>query len=318
MSNETQPPTEPGEGAAEPVESPPEAEADDGGDEGDEADASGSETAPVDAGQMPGTSPGGFPPGPGQGRRRRRRRRRRGAQVFFNAEGQAYRMQPGPDGQQVQVLLTPQELQQYQARQAQQPQIQGGRPMPGGVPGPQASAQLAPVEGVLDTDAKGPNAYLRQIKRNLLASPEDAELPKNLVQKLRLRQGQYITALAMMRGQKGLIQQVETVDGAPLAQMPRLPHFQDLTSVDPVKRIKLENGHKEMVTRVLDLIAPIGKGQRGLIVSPPKAGKTIMLQRIAQAITANHPEIHLMVLLVDERPEEVTDMRRSIKGEVLA
>jgi transcription termination factor Rho len=159
---------------------------------------------------------------------------------------------------------------------------------------------------------------LRQVKRNLLPSPEDAELPKNLVQKLKLRQGQYIQAQATMRGTKGFIQQVETVDGHPLAQMPRLPHFQDLTSVDPTQRIKLENGHKEMVTRVLDLIAPIGKGQRGLIVAPPKTGKTIMLQRIAQAITSNHPEIHLMVLLVDERPEEVTDMRRSIKGEVLA
>ncbi|HEX4621257.1 MAG TPA: transcription termination factor Rho, partial [Myxococcaceae bacterium] len=318
MSNETQPPTEPGDGAAEQAEAPPDVEADDGGDEGDEADAPGADGGPVEAGQMPGGQPGAFPPGPGQGRRRRRRRRRRGAQVFFNAEGQAYRMTQGPDGQQAQVLLTPQELQQYQARQAQQPQQQGGRPMTGGGPGPQPAAQLAPVEGVLDTDAKGPNAYLRQLKRNLLASPEDAELPKNLVQKLRLRQGQYITAQAQMRGQKGFIQQVDTVDGSPLALMPRLPHFQDLTSVDPVQRIKLEHGHKEMVTRVLDLIAPIGKGQRGLIVSPPKAGKTIMLQRIAQAITTNHPEVHLMVLLVDERPEEVTDMRRSIKGEILA
>jgi len=108
------------------------------------------------------------------------------------------------------------------------------------------------------------------------------------------------------------------VEGTPLAQMPRTPHFQDLTSIDPIKRIKLENGHKEMVTRVLDLIAPIGMGQRGLIVAPPKTGKTIMLQRIAQAVTTNHPDIHLMVLLIDERPEEVTDMRRSIKGEVLA
>jgi transcription termination factor Rho len=117
---------------------------------------------------------------------------------------------------------------------------------------------------------------------------------------------------------KGLIQRVDTVDGVPLDTAPRLPHFQDLTSVDPTKRIKLEHSPKEMVTRVLDLIAPLGKGQRALIVSPPKAGKTIMLQRIAQAITANHPEIHLMVLLVDERPEEVTDMRRSIRAEVLA
>jgi transcription termination factor Rho len=228
-------------------------------------------------------------------------------------------MQPGPDGQQVQVFLSPQELQQYQARMAQQPPAQGQRPPgQGQTPNIQVAGQLVAVEGVLDTEAKGPNAYLRQIRRNLLPSNEDPEIPKNLVQKLRLRQGQYLTAQASQRGMKAFIQQVEMVDGAPLAQVARLPHFQDLTSIDPIKRIKLENGPKEMVTRVLDLIAPIGKGQRGLIVAPPKTGKTIMLQRIAQAITQNHPEIHLMVLLVDERPEEVTDMRRSIKGEVLA
>jgi transcription termination factor Rho len=123
-----------------------------------------------------------------------------------------------------------------------------------------------------------------------------------------------------MRGNKGVIQKVETVDGAALEEIARRPHFNDLTSVDPLERLKLEHSPREMVTRVLDLIAPIGKGQRGLIVSPPKAGKTIMLQRIAQAVIANHPEVHVMVLLIDERPEEVTDMRRSIgtKAEVLA
>jgi len=177
---------------------------------------------------------------------------------------------------------------------------------------------LVAVEGVLDTEAKGPNAFLRQIRRNLLPGPEDAELPKNLVQKLRLRQGQYVTAMAQMRGQKGLVQKVDTVDGRPVDGAPKLPHFNDLTSIDPIQRIKLEHGHREMVTRVLDLIAPLGKGQRALIVSPPKAGKTIMLQRIAQAVLANHPEMHVMVLLIDERPEEVTDMRRNIKAEVLA
>ncbi|MFP2913146.1 transcription termination factor Rho, partial [Pyxidicoccus sp. 3LFB2] len=275
------------------------------------------------------------------GRRRRRRRRRRGAQVLFTPEGQAYRMQPGPDGQQVQVFLTPQELEQYRQRQAQQQQQQQGQGAPqqqaqqharephhpqqrqqqhGGGQQREAAPQsnLAPVEGVLDTESKGPNAYLRQIKRNLLAAPDDPELPKNLVQKLKLRQGQYLTAFAQMRGNKGIIQKVDTVDGRPLEGAPRLPHFADLTSVDPTERLKLENGHKELVTRVLDLIAPIGKGQRALIVAPPKTGKTIMLQRIAQAVLANHPECHVMVVLIDERPEEVTDMRRGIKAEVLA
>ncbi|WP_224369399.1 transcription termination factor Rho [Hyalangium versicolor] len=300
---------------------------DDGGDdgEGDDGPDEGGDGAAPTPGQ-PG-APG--QPGQGGGRRRRRRRRRRGAQVHFTPEGQAYRMQPGPDGQMQQVFLTPQELQQYQQRLAQQqqqqqqqgqPQPQGGqRPHHGGQQGQAAPQQnLTPVEGVLDTEAKGPNAFLRQVKKNLLPSPDDPEMPKNLVQKLRLRQGQYVTAFAQMRGTKGLIQKVDTVDGSPLDGAPRRPHFADLTSVDPIERIKLENGHREMVTRVMDLIAPIGKGQRALIVAPPKTGKTIMLQRIAQAVITNHPEMHVMVLLIDERPEEVTDMRRSIKAEVLA
>jgi transcription termination factor Rho len=307
------------------AEMPP--DLDDGDDEGDEGPDEGEGSA-----STPG-QPGGGPqqPGQGGGRRRRRRRRRKGAQVHFTPDGQAYRMVPGPDGQQQQVFLTPQELQQYQQRQQQQQQQQQHQQHPqqqqqqqhhgGGQPRhhqPAPQPSLAPVEGVLDTEAKGPNAFLRQLKRNLLPAPDDAEIPKNLVQKLRLRSGQYVNALAQMKGNKGIIQRVEQVDGRPLEQMGRLPHFADLTSVDPVERIKLENGHREMVTRVLDLIAPIGKGQRALIVAPPKTGKTIMLQRIAQAVVANHPEIHLMVLLIDERPEEVTDMRRSIKAEVLA
>ncbi|WP_233602484.1 MULTISPECIES: transcription termination factor Rho, partial [Corallococcus] len=321
---------------------PPEADDDGGDDEGDEGPDDGDASA---GGPQQGGAPGS-PAGQG-GRRRRRRRRRRGAQVHFTPEGQAYRMQPGPDGQQVQVFLTPQELEQYKQRQAQQqqqqpagnaqapqpqearpPQQEGRQQQPqhehprhqrgGGQPQQQQQQNLAPVEGVLDTEAKGPNAFLRQVKRNLLASPDDPELPKNLVQKLRLRQGQYLTAFAQMRGHKGVIQKVDTVDGRPLESAPRLPHFADLTSVDPTERLKLENGHKEMVTRVLDLIAPLGKGQRALIVAPPKTGKTIMLQRIAQAVLNNHPECHVMLVLIDERPEEVTDMRRSIKAEVIA
>ncbi|WP_164015023.1 transcription termination factor Rho [Pyxidicoccus trucidator] len=312
---------------------PPEAD-DDGGDEGDDEGPDDGDGASAG-----GPSQGGAPGQPGQagGRRRRRRRRRRGAQVLFTPDGQAYRMQPGPDGQQVQVFLTPQELEQYRQRQAQQQQGQAApqhapqqareqhhpqrqQQHGGGERQREAAPQsnLSPVEGVLDTESKGPNAYLRQLKRNLLAAPDDPELPKNLVQKLKLRQGQYLTAFAQMRGNKGIIQKVDTVDGRPLEGAPRLPHFADLTSVDPTERLKLENGHKELVTRVLDLIAPIGKGQRALIVAPPKTGKTIMLQRIAQAVLSNHPECHVMVVLIDERPEEVTDMRRGIKAEVLA
>jgi transcription termination factor Rho len=314
MNNDNElspPPTILGASAPEPGDAGPE---EGGGDE----DSDGPDTEVATATPQPVGGPAGAVPGR---RRRRRRRRGRGAPVLFTPEGQPYRMVTGPDGQQTQVFLSPQELQSWQARQQQQPQPGAGPQAPAGAPRPppvQPVVNLVAVEGVLDTEAKGPNAFLRQIRRNLLPAPDDAELPKNLVQKLRLRQGQFITGMAQMRGQKGFLQRVETVDGRPAEGAPRLPHFNDLTSIDPVVRIKLEHGHREMVTRVLDLIAPMGKGQRALIVSPPKAGKTIMLQRIAQAVLTNHPEVHVMVLLIDERPEEVTDMRRSIKGEVLA
>jgi transcription termination factor Rho len=287
-------------------------------------DEGGDDDGPEEASPSPsggaGPAPQGEIPGaPGTGRRRRRRRRRgRGAPVLFTADGQAYRTVTGPDGQQSQSFLSPAELQAYQAR------TPPGGPA-GAAPGgqrasfpPPAVQGLVSVEGVLDTDAKGPNAYLRQVKRNLLPGPEDAELPKNLVSKLRLRPGQFLVAQAQMRGQKGLVQRVDSVDGLSPEAAGRLPHFNDLTSIDPLERLRLEHGHREMVTRVLDLVAPLGKGQRALIVAPPKTGKTIMLQRIAQAVIGNHPEVHVMVLLIDERPEEVTDMRRSIKAEVLA
>src|SRR6202158_387006 len=301
----------------------------DGGDDADGPDEAAEDGAPelpgaVAAGlggAVPGEPPGASFGPAGSRRRRRRRRRGRGAVVYFTPEGQAYRLQPGADGQQAQVFLTPQEVQLYQTRAVQPAPPQAGRPgsaFP--APQPAAPAQLVLVEGVLDMEAKGPNAFLRTTRRNLLSSPEDAELPKNMVQKLKLRQGQYLSAQAQMRGNKGLIQRVETIDGAPVEEVGRWPHFNDLTSIDPIRRLKLEHSHNELVTRVLDMIAPIGKGQRALIVSPPKAGKTIMLQRIAQGVIANHPEVHVMVLLIDERPEEVTDMRRTIgsRAEVLA
>jgi len=306
---------------------------DDGGegDDGDDGDDGGPDESPGGAAGAPAGGNGGqFPPGQG-GRKRRRRRRRRGWNVQFTPEGQAYRVVQAPDGQQTQVFLTPQELEQWKQRQAQSlaaqqanAQQQGGgqpgpRPAPQqGAPAPSASGGLQTVEGVLDTDVKGQNAFLRQAKRSYLPQQDDPEIPKNLVNKLRLRPGQMLVAQAQVRGNKALVQRVDSVDGMAPEQAARLPHFQDLTSVDPTERIKLEHGHKEMVARVLDVVAPLGKGQRALIVAPPKTGKTIMLQRIAQAVLTNHPEIHLMVLLIDERPEEVTDMRRSIKAEVLA
>jgi len=316
-----QPETDPKDTPTPKSDAPPpeasEAE-DEGGDEGDEGgDEGGEGEASADAPQGGGQQQ---QQGQGGGRKRRRRRRRKGNPVFFNEEGQAFRKVIQPDGQVVNVFLTPAELeawkqrqQQQQAQQQQQQQMRQAQ-----AAGQPVQVPTQTVEGVLDMDVKGQNGALRSLKRNCLPGPDDADIPKNLVQKLRLRPGQYLVARAQMRGLKGTVQSVETVDGQPVEVATRLPHFNDLTSIDPVERLKLENNPREPVTRVLDLIAPLGKGQRALIVAPPKTGKTIMLQRIAQAVLANHPECHLMVVLVDERPEEVTDMRRTIKAEVLA
>jgi transcription termination factor Rho len=112
---------------------------------------------------------------------------------------------------------------------------------------------------------------------------------------------------------------IDSVCGLPPDEARGRPRFEDLTPLFPDEKLRLEtNGAAEVTTRIIDLLSPIGKGQRGMIVSPPKAGKTTILKQIAHSIEANNPEVHLIVLLVDERPEEVTDMRRSVKGEVVA
>ncbi|GAA0468371.1 hypothetical protein Ade02nite_79270 [Paractinoplanes deccanensis] len=130
-----------------------------------------------------------------------------------------------------------------------------------------------------------------------------------------LRRGDRVTGTTRRVGQKPATLQVETVNGRPPS---RRADFYEMTSLYPQERLRLETEPQLLTTRVIDLVMPIGKGQRALIVAPPKAGKTIVLQQIANAITRNNPECHLMVVLVDERPEEVTDMRRSVKGEVVA
>ena len=119
------------------------------------------------------------------------------------------------------------------------------------------------------------------------------------------------------RGRSGTLVSVEAVNGLSPEVAKKRPQFADLTPLYPQERLRLEEGNSSPTARIIDLIAPIGKGQRGLIVSPPKAGKTTILKTIAAAIANSHPEVHLMMLLVGERPEEVTDMRRSVRGEVI-
>ncbi len=176
----------------------------------------------------------------------------------------------------------------------------------------------AMARGVLEMNAKG-FGFLRDPMRNFAAQPSDAFVPANLISKLRLAEGLHLTG-RIEPARKGVgprMAQLESIEGQPPDAYKRRA-FDDLTPIDPHEQIRLETGQEPVTMRILDLLAPIGKGQRGLIVAPPRTGKTVLLQQIAQAVSTNHPEMHVMMLLVDERPEEVTDMRRSVKGEVIA
>jgi transcription termination factor Rho len=156
--------------------------------------------------------------------------------------------------------------------------------------------------GILDIQGK--SAFVRAGCR-----PDEADvtIPQSLVRKYKLRRGDEIT---------GTADEITSVNGAD--PRVRRPFFDELVPVHPNERLLLETDRSRLLTRAIDLVTPLGKGQRALVVSPPKAGKTTVLQAIAHGISANHPECHLMVLLADERPEEVTDMRRSVHGEVIA
>jgi transcription termination factor Rho len=176
------------------------------------------------------------------------------------------------------------------------------------------------IQGVLELHPKG-YGFLRNPARHYSAQPADPYVPAPLVQRLGLREGLLLggPVEAARKGGGGgpRLARVEHIEGeAPDKFRPR--NFDDLTPVDPHEQIRLETDREPLTMRVMDLLTPIGKGQRGLIVAPPRTGKTILLQHMAQAVVRNHPELHLIMLLIDERPEEVTDMRRTVKGEVIA
>ena len=191
------------------------------------------------------------------------------------------------------------------------------------------------ASGVLQINEKG-FGFLRNAESNYLPSPKDVFVPRGLIQQFRLREGVQLSGMASAsdnghggpggqggRGGRGRPQSdqlttIELINGIDPDQYVRIPEFTKLTSVDPTERLELSAGNPNLSMRVLDLIAPIGKGQRGLIVAPPKTGKTTLIEEIAEAVADNHPETHLVVLLVDERPEEVTHMKRRVRGEVIA
>jgi len=177
-----------------------------------------------------------------------------------------------------------------------------------------------PAAGILKPHKEG-YGFLRADLRTYKERPEqDAFVPVQLIREYGLRSGSYIEGAVITEKKKDLymLRYIWQVDGMEPELAARRPHFHQLVATDPTEKIELEDGTGDLSLRVLDLIAPIGKGQRGLIISPPRAGKTILLQKIARAVAWNHPEIHVMALLIDERPEEVTDWRRSTTAEVVS
>jgi transcription termination factor Rho len=218
---------------------------------------------------------------PGDGNRRRRRRRKgRGGQ-------------DGPQGEDVELI-------------EQDPGFESSEPVD--------------VEGYLDIRDEG-YGFLRV--DGYLPSKQDAYIPLKLARQYGLRKGDLVTGKVRPAGRNeknpGLLE-IYTINGGDPDAAKKRPHFESLTALFPDQRLTLEdpNDPANMTARIIDLVAPIGKGQRGIIVSPPKAGKTTVMKTIAKSIEQNNPEVELLVLLIDERPEEVTDMRRSVKGEVIS
>ncbi len=176
------------------------------------------------------------------------------------------------------------------------------------------------AEGVIERLSDG-YGFLRSSRFNYTPSPDDIYVPPSLMRRYNLRTGDLVAGEIRAPKEKEryfALVRLDTIEGHPPEQQFHKVHFDNLTPLFPNRRIILETEPKEHAMRAMDLITPIGFGQRGLIVSPPRVGKTILMQKMANAITTNNPKAYLIVLLIDERPEEVTDMLRSVKGEVVS
>ncbi|MBV9673883.1 MAG: transcription termination factor Rho [Verrucomicrobia bacterium] len=173
-------------------------------------------------------------------------------------------------------------------------------------------------EGLIEVSGKG-FGFLRDPKRNYVQSPQDIFVTPEVVRKHALRDGLWIKG-EIRRGSRGpQLFKLTAINGDDPDQYRNLPVFEELTSINPIQRVRLETVPDRFTTRVMDLMTPIGKGQRGLIVAPPRTGKTTLLQHIADAVVKNDPEMKLIILLVDERPEEVTEIRRTVpKADIMA
>ncbi|MAV36672.1 MAG: transcription termination factor Rho [Planctomycetaceae bacterium] len=180
-------------------------------------------------------------------------------------------------------------------------------------------ATNCPGYGLLELHPNG-YGFLRSPQNNYSRERTDPFVPGTMIDRFGLRPGIMIRGiLQQARKQQGpRLREIVDVEGGPPDEYLSAKTFEDLTAINPENWLRLETGPEPLTTRVMDLVTPLGKGQRALIVAPPRTGKTIMLQHISQGIAANYPELTLIVLLIDERPEEVTDMRRNVNGEVVA
>ena len=245
---------------------------------------------PAAAGTASNHNDGDEGPGEGEGESRNARRRRRRRNKTRGGEGG-----PGSD----------------QERFERPERIEDVIPV---------STEPVEVAGYLDLRDEG-YGFLRV--SGYLASRDDAYIPVKLTRQFGLRKGDYVTGLSRPPGRNEknpAMLEIHSVNSEDPDKARTRPRFEDLTALFPDEKLRLENpaDPSNMTARIIDLICPIGKGQRGIIVSPPKAGKTTIMKTIATSIELNHPEVKLIVLLIDERPEEVTDMRRTVKGEVIS
>jgi transcription termination factor Rho len=173
--------------------------------------------------------------------------------------------------------------------------------------------------GYLEISEKG-FGFLRSAENHFHPKPTDIFVTPDTIKRNFLREGSHVvgTTQPPHRGNSPQLKSVEQVNDMPFEQYTKAVRFENLTTIDPIEKFNLETTPDALETRIIDLVTPIGKGTRGLIVAPPRTGKTTILKQLANAVTTNHPEVHVMVLLIDERPEEVTDFQRSVKAEVVA
>ena len=173
--------------------------------------------------------------------------------------------------------------------------------------------------GYLEISEKG-FGFLRSADNHFQPKPTDIFVTPDTIKKNFLREGCHVAGALQPphRGNSPQLKTVESVNKMPFSDYTKSVRFENLTTIDPIEKFRLETTPDLIETRIIDLVTPIGKGTRGLIVAPPRTGKTTILKQIANAVTANHPEVHVLVLLIDERPEEVTDFQRSVKAEVVA